>query len=298
MSRQETFGRAFDPERWSFTQRFAFFAGPPFRVDAPLSRGLGAIVSHLSRSHILQQLADDLADELEKDRIELEQHGRTAALGGHRYAALTDAIIAELYSALDGLRQVLFSIYRDVRAVQNDSTHKLFVRAIKQAYGVNFPEEIRQPLAHAAATWFPLLRLLRSENTHGQVGNCFLATDRIHVTYMHQGIRVGRGVLVIEDIVGTVSFLASSVSSLIEGISAFLYAQLLPVEREALCGTYKARMYVRMVAPVPNVTFGSGRCMSVNWFSKNIEYDCPEKDRCDAYQTPISADEFARLKPA
>ena len=197
MQGAQTFGRIFDPERWPFIKKFAYFAGPPFKVDAPLSRGLDAVLSHLSRSQILRELADDLADELERDRIELEQHGRTAALGGYRYAAVTDATLAELYSALDGLRQVLFSVYRNIRGVQNDSTHKLFVRASKRGYGPEFPAEIIELLARARETWFPLLRLLRSENTHGQVGNCYLAEDRVHITYAHQGIRTGDKLLVI-----------------------------------------------------------------------------------------------------
>jgi hypothetical protein len=192
----------------------------------------------------------------------------------------------------------LFSIYRKVRGIQNESTYKLFLRASKHAYDIGLPVEVLAPLADAANTWFPLLRLLRSENTHGQVGNCFLAEDRIYVTYMHQGIRVADKCLVIEDIVEKVSTLAANVAHLIDQVFEFLYHQLFPVEREALCGIYKARMYVRMVAPDPAIAFASGRCMSVNWFSKQPEYDCPEKQRCGAFQNPVSPEEFARLKPA
>jgi hypothetical protein len=76
------------------------------------------------------------------------------------------------------------------------------------------------------------------------------------------------------------------------------FVRLLPIEREAMCGVYKGRMYQRMVAPSVDVSSQSGRCLSVNWFSKEPGYECPLRDSCGAYQRPVHPDEFTKLKPA
>src|ERR1700681_4190388 len=95
------FLRQFAPEHWSPIRKFANFAGPPFRVDAPLSRGIGAVLSHIERAELLGELANELAHELERDTEQLKQNGFTHGRGGKRFAALSEAMIGDLYSALD-----------------------------------------------------------------------------------------------------------------------------------------------------------------------------------------------------
>jgi len=294
MNTSDKFLLCFAPEQWPPERRFAQFLGPPFLVDVPLTRGTNAVISHLEKCELLAGLANDLLPLLHEDERELAEAGYTPGTGGRKYGAVVEAMLSELYSILDGVRQVVFSVYRNVRGVQNDSTYKLFHRAAKSQYGENFPDNLRARLAEAHFSWFPRLWLLRSENTHGEIGGCHLYEGR--VSYMHRGLKEKGHALIIENIVEYLNNLQGHVRDLINWLFSSLYARLEPVERGMLCGMYKGHGYERMVAPSAELSFADGRCLSVNWFSKEPEFTCPLAQGCGAYSRPVPLEKFRQIK--
>jgi hypothetical protein len=293
MSNSDKFMLYFDPRGWAPEKRFSQFLGPPFVVDVPLSRGVSAVISHLEKYELLGALANDLTHLLDKDERELDELGHTPGTGGRKFAALAEAMLGELYSTLDGLRQVIYSVYRKINGVQNESTYKLFQRAAKSQYGEGFPSDLREVLAAAYASWFPRLRLLRSENTHGEIGGCHLSEGSIK--YMHNGLKENGCALVIEDIVGYLNQLHLYIRSLVNWLFSTLYEKLEPIERVSFCGVFKEHIYERMVAPSANLSFADGRCLSVNWFSKEPELACPLRSSCGAYSRLVPLEEFRQI---
>jgi hypothetical protein len=294
MSFSDKFLLYFAPDRWAPERRFVQFLGPPFLVDAPLSRGTNAVISHLEKYELLAELANDLLPLLDEDERQLDAAGYTPGMGGRKYGALVEAMLSELYSTLDGVRQVVFSVYRGVRGVQNESTYKMFQRAAKSQYGEHFPEDLRVILAEAYASWFPRLRLLRSENTHGEIGRCH--RDKDSVTYMHRGLKENGRALIIENIARYMNQLLGHVRDLVHWFFSSLYNRLEPIEHKMFCGMYRGRAYERMVAPSPDLSFADGRCLSVNWFSKELELTCPLARSCGAYSRPVPLEEFRQIK--
>jgi hypothetical protein len=295
MPLSEQFLLHFTPEIWTPEARFANFLGAPFSVDQPLSRGISAVMSHFQKYELLGGLANDVAPLLEKDNLQLEETGHSQAIGGRTFGALTEAMLGELYSVLDGMRQVIYSVYRGTSGVQNKSTLMLFKRAAASEYGSNFPEEVRTALADAYSSWVQRLQLLRSENTHGKIGVCFIAKDSARIEYLHNGLQEEGRPLIIEDIVGYTNQLYLHIRELVSRIVSYLLEKLEPVERRTFCGTYKGRIYERMVAPSAKLSFADGRCLSVNWFSSEPELGCPLRDRCGAYSRPVPAEEHRRI---
>lgn len=293
MSSSAKFALFFAPELWTSERRFAYFLGAPFKVDVPLSRGTNAVISHLEKYQLLGELAVDLMTLLDRDEKELAESGHTPGTGGRKLGALVEAMISELYSTLDGIRQVVYSVYRGVRGVQNESTYKLFQCAAKSQYGVDFPDDLRALLAEAYGSWFPRLRTLRSENTHGRIGHCY--RDEESIRYMHHGLEENGIALIIRDIAGYLNQVHGYIRGLTHWLFSFLYKKLEPIERESFCGAYKGRMYERLVAPSANLSFADGRCLSINWFLKEPELLCPLRESCGAYSRPVPIEEFSRL---
>jgi hypothetical protein len=292
----DTFLLRFTPQRWLPEERFAQFIGPPFPSDQILWRGVAAVRSHVRKYELLALVATDLASLLEQDEKELAEQGYTPALNGAKFAALIEEMIGELYSVLDGVRQVIFSIYRCARGVQNKSTRQLFRRAAEGYYGTEFPAELSKRLADAYSTWFPKLRELRSETTHGEIGICFLDKDSKQVKYMHHRLTDADGrAMIIGDIVGYCNQTYLLIRDLTTWLFSELYRQLEPVERKTPCGFYKGRLYERMVAPSATLSFADGRCLSATWFSSTPELACPLRAQCDAYNRPVPEDEHRRI---
>src|SRR5215467_8409258 len=161
----------FSPEHWPAVQKFRYFMGPPYTVNRELVTGTRGAEGHREKFLVLAGLANRLQATLAEDLTELDQEGHTPAARSREFAALTETLICELYACLDGIRRVLFSAYNGIRGVQNASTEKLFARAHTNGYGSEFPEEIRSRLATSYTTWFPQLRRMRTELTHGDVGH-------------------------------------------------------------------------------------------------------------------------------
>ena len=77
----------------------------------------------------------------------------------------------------------------------------------------------------------------------------------------------------------------------IEKVAVFHFNQLQQVPKFALCGMYRSRWYGRMVAPSNELSFGSGHCLSHDWFEKEEGYFCPLAERCEAYSRKWSSEE-------
>ena len=280
----ETFALFFAPDHWTAVRRFSQFIGPPFH-DPEVVKGTKTAASHLDKFEVLAAMANRLTPTLVEDQLELDRDGHTPAIRAREFAALNETLVCELYGSLDGVRRALFGAYRAVEGVQNESTEKLFKRAAAGKYGRLFPEDVRLDLAAAHATWFPTLKKLRTELTHGDIGSCHLDRKTNRVRYMHMGLGTEARAMVIDDIVGQVNDLAKHVSHLVEGVFKHLYARLEPAERRLVCGMYNGRVYERLVNPELALTFDSGRCFSKAWFEKEPSLACPLKEQCGAFSS-------------
>lgn len=278
----------FAPEHWTSAAKFRQFMGPPFEVNRELTKGSNSADNHFSKFSVLAGLANRLRKELPQDETELEEHGYSPASRSKEYAALVESLFCELYASLDGIRRTLFAAYRNVQGVQNKSTEKLFSRAKENKYGAGFPSDIRELLLSAYDTWFTRLRRIRTEVTHGDIGNCHLDKETRKVTYMHGGLGSGNQALVLVDIESELNQLTESVATLIEGVFASLCAKLEPVEKRVLCGLYKGRCYERIVSYSPTLSFNDGCCTSLKWFAKEDGCECPMRANCGAYQTALA----------
>ena len=287
----DTFLLSFTPERWSAVRRFLECVGPPLN-KRDVIKGAQAVSAHLNKFDVIAALADRLAPGLVEDRAELYRDGYSPANRSREFAAVVETLICELYSSLDGVRRTLFGAYREVAAIQNGSTERLFKRAARRQYGPEFPEELRLRLAAAYDTWFPELRALRTELTHGEVGSCYLGTAADQITYSHGGLGTATRALVIQDIIGKINELASEVRSLIEAVFEHVYAQLEPVEKRVGCGVFRGRFYERILVPQPTLTFGAGKCVSRTWFENEPGLECPMRARCGAYSSTQVASLF------
>jgi hypothetical protein len=274
----------FSPEHWSSVQKFRHFMGPPYTVSRELVTGTRAAEGHRTKFLVLADLANRLQETLAEDMAQLDQEGYTPASRSREFAALTETLICELYSCLDGIRQVLYSVYKRVQKIQNSSNEVLFNRAYAHAYGPGLPEEIRGCLAASYTTWFLQLYQLRTELTHGDVGSCHLDPNSGRINYMHPNLGTASRALIINDIVGKINEFAQSVFELMETIFGYLYAKLSPKESRIACGFYKERLYERDVTPGPELSFASGRCFSKVWFEREAGCQCPMRHRCGAYR--------------
>jgi hypothetical protein len=240
------FGLVFIPEQWSSVRKFRQFMGPPFKVDRDLATGANAAENHLEKFSVLAGLANRLKDQLAEDATELAERGHTPASRSKEFAALVEALFCELYAVLDGIRRTLFSTCNKVRGVQNKSTERLFKKAKDKEYGSEFPEDIRAALASAFDSWFPRLRSIRTEVTHGGIGSCHLDPKTDKICYIHGGLGSATRAFVIEDVVEELNGKAGSVTALVETVYRLLFSLLEPVDRRVMCGFYKARCYERV----------------------------------------------------
>lgn len=295
-----TFVRQFAPDHWNYARKFQAFAGPPLTVDTELSVGTAGVVSHREKYELLAGMANRLADELELDGKDLEERGYTDGMRGRSFAALAEEMAGELYAMLDGLRRTTFSIYRGRRGMQNKKTSVFFERAAKNEYDTSFPTTLNAALAKAYGAWFSQLRRLRTQTTHGETGTCWYNAETGTISYWHPASRHLKD-LNIDNVVAYINRTYGEVSSLTELFFHHHYQELWPVESRHTCGVYKGRMYERMAAPSADLSFNTGRCWSRARFETEAGYECPLREKCGAYNQPVSASErdayFARLQP-
>ena len=105
----------FAPETWSFGHRFNKFMGTPFHVDSALRAGVASVLAHQDKYCLLVDIANEFASTLDEDEAELEAHGYTPARRTRSFAALSETMVAEQYTMLDGFRKVVHSIFRTVQ---------------------------------------------------------------------------------------------------------------------------------------------------------------------------------------
>jgi len=279
----DTFALTFAPERWSFCEKFHHFMGPPYAANKELRKGTATINSHFRRYDHIADLANGVMGTLREDIAELDATGMSHAVRFKEFALLSETMYCELYSCLDGLRRSVFGIYGKVRGVQNSSTEKLFRLAHERKYETGFPEDLRTRLAEAWTTWFPGIREIRTEVTHGEVGSCHLDQQSKTISYFQHGLHDGTRVRIVEDVVSDLNTLRETIYKLIDEVFMSWYQQLEYSERTIPCGIWHGRFYQRVVGPELNLNLGSGKCESVNWFRKDLVNACPLRETCGAY---------------
>ncbi len=257
--------------------------GEPLPLTRDTYEALDACLGHLRKYQVFARIADRVVPNLPKDREELERYGGSRNLHSEEFGALLEAMLCELYASLDGLRQFLCVVFPKMQGLQNKSNEKLFRRAKERAYGKDFPEPVRVALEAAYNDWFPKLRFLREEITHGTVGFFSFDAKKGTVTYLNSGLGSSRRSFVLEDVVAVVRGNETHVRKLLEDVAEFFLPLITPVPRMYPCGIYLGRLYIRMVTPTSNLTFDSGHCASWNWFEKEAEQFCPLARRCGAY---------------
>ncbi|MCX6901030.1 MAG: hypothetical protein NT105_20340 [Verrucomicrobia bacterium] len=273
----------FTPEHWSRLERLRSLLGEPLPTTRDCYEALDACIGHLRKYQVFERIAARIVPNLPKDREELEHRGGSRNIHSEEFGALIEAMICELYASLDGLRQFLCVVFPKTQGMQKKSNEKLFKRAKEQAYGADFPEPMRVALAAAYDDWFPKLRDLRTEISHGTVGSFHLDARSNNVTYFNQGLGSPHRAFVLKDVVTVVRGYEAQVRSLLENVAGFFLPQLVPVPRMYPCGFYLGRIYIRMVAPSLEVDFNSGHCASWDWFEKEPGHFCPLAKQCGAY---------------
>ncbi len=274
----------FAPETWSALHKLRHFTGPPLPNNGYVRIGLRDCENHLDKVSVLWRVAEQLRPSLMLDREELDRLGATNNLHSQEFAAVCEAIVCALYSALDGLRVFIFGGYHGVKRVQNESNEKLLKRAKLNEYGPGFDEEIRTLLAEAYDSWFPPLRLLRTELIHGSTGSCHLDTGTNLIRYFNNGIKQEGRTYFKDDIEGLLRGFEGYVRKLVEDVARMHFARLIPELQFHMCGTYLGRWYGRMAAASPTVSSNDGHCLSYDWFEKEEGFFCPLAKQCPAYQ--------------
>lgn len=274
----------FAPDTWSALRKLQYFVGPPLAKNGYIRIGLRDCENHLEKVSVLWRVAEQLRSGLVLDRKELAHFGATKNLHSQEFAAVCEAIVCALYSALDGLRVFIFGAYHGVKRVQNESNEKLLKRAKLNEYGCEFDEEIRVLLADAYDSWFPSLRQLRTELIHGSTGSCHLDANTNLVGYINSGIKQDGRSYIQDDIEKLLFGFEGSIRKLFEDIATIHLARLTPELQFKICGSYLGRWYGRMVAISPTISFNDGHCLSYDWFETEEGLFCPLAERCAAYQ--------------
>lgn len=283
----DTFLIRFTPERWNWSEKFGNFVGVSRAFDREAQRGTSTFIDHLAKFDLLAGLANRIGPDLKKDQDELTRAGYTDSRFHREFAALVEVLVTELYACLDGLRRLLYSVFKNVNGVQNQSTEKLFRRAVEGAYGDGIPLVIVEALTAASESWFPGLRTLRRELTHGQTGSCHLERNSDRIGYLHGGLGDKRRAFVIDDIVAQVNRWREGVVELAEVVFAEMYSKLEQVPLPQVCGFYRGRLYERRVVPSAALSFNDGVCMSKQWFMSTDGLRCPLQRGCGAFARTV-----------
>ena len=278
----EVFFLQFHPESWPASTKLLHFMGAPFPHNGYAVTGLKDCLSHMDKVTVLWRVLATLRSGLKLDREELESIGGTSNEHSKEYAAVAEALLCALYSAVDGLRHSIYGVYKKVRKVQQGSNGELFRRAFDYEYGPEFPEEIRILLADAHG-WFSEFRSLRTELTHGATGSCHAQKEGDAIMYFNDGIRKDGKSFYHMDVESLLRGYEKGVRELVESITSYFLARLESVPKFQLCGTYRGRFYARMVTASDAAFIGAGQCMSYDWFEKEEEHICPLASRCEAY---------------
>ena len=293
------FVRYFAPDVWNYARKFQVFMGSPFKVDFELKVGATSVVAHHEKYELLGAIANEFVATIHEDEAEFEARGYTPSDRTRSFAALTETMIAEQYSMLDGLRRAIFSVFRGVSGIQNHSTQTLFERAARHGYGSPpsghpgeefFPELIGE-LTHAQDAWFPNLAKIRTLTTHGETGRCHRDRKTNAIVYWHGVTGHAGDPLRIDNVVNWVNATHDAVVRLAEFFFERCFLALKPLERPVMCGLYNGRVYERMVAASGTLSLNDGRCLSRGWFETEPTCSCPMSNVCGAYDRPVPKEE-------
>jgi hypothetical protein len=274
----------FVPESLNSVSKFSMFLGHPFLRTHGLLDALNTCKGHFQKTEVLIKLATKLLSGLDKDNIQLESNGYTPAIGHHEFAAIIECTICELYAVLDGVRAAIYYIYKDKKGIQNQSTQKMFARAINGGYdSEDIPATIINALAYAKNSWFDRHAQFRTELTHGNVGSCSKNRNG-KIAYFNEGLGTRFNSFVSEDIIAELNVIFEGVFCLQDNIFSFLYNSLSLNEQKVPCGIYRGRCFMRRVYNYPDLSNDSGFCESASWFEDDLKYACPIKDNCLAYK--------------
>lgn len=278
----EKFLLRFAPEHLGAVERFRLFECESLSQDKVFRRGIATTADHLQKFTVLADIANELSAQLDLDREELDRSGYSPGTYSNRYAAVIECCVNELYSSLDGVRDVIYATFQGIRGVQRKSTEKAFRYATDDKYGPEFPKELSDILKRANDDWFYRLRRYRTEFIHGSLGSCHKSPEGGKISYIHQGLGNQRKALVIDDIVNYINEAYTRCLELQTEIFEFFYDHLTLKPTQTLCGFYKGRAYMREVTPERPLTFHSGVCLSTHY-----EFECPMKDKCGAYANAL-----------
>lgn len=278
----EKFLLTFAPEQMNAVKKIGLFPCSNLQDERKYKAGIKATADHLEKFLTLAEIANDLAKGFDIDRQELEEQGYSPASYSRKFAAISECCISELYAALDGVRDVIYGVYKPVQGVQKKSTSKLFSKANQNQYGEGFPQELKSLLSEAYDEWFCQLRTYRTEFTHGSLGNCSMDHETKKISYMHQALGPGNSALIIKDFVDYINSVYTHVLSLQDSIFRYLYKVLDLGQANVLCGIYQGRAYMRAIQPEENLSINSGLCMSAKYPDP-----CPLKDKCEAYNLTL-----------
>jgi hypothetical protein len=237
----------------------------------------------LIKFNTLTKLANRVFPAIEQDLSELASKGYTNAERSKEFSAIVETLICELYCALDCLRTTLYFSFRKTRGIQDSSTERMFRKAKENAYGPEFPSLYNDLLIAAADDWFSRLRLLRTELMHGGTGSCHRDNTSQKTMYIHEGLGDSGKAFIIEDIHAEINIFAKGVHGLVYSIFDDMYKSLESINSQHVCGFFKGRIYQRYAIPEPVPHSQMGKCMSFEWFEKELDYICPLKKACKAY---------------
>ena len=249
-----------------------------------LSDGLATITDHRGKLEALYRRATKLIPSFEEERQLLGIQGYSSGEVGREFTGVVETIVCELYSCLDGLKKTIYAIYRNVRGVQKKSTEKLFKNAVEKKYGDELPVAIVTLLEVAYTSWFPDLRRLRTELTHGRIGACSIHIDDKRISYTHYGMRAKNNVFIIEDITAWVNTIGSSVNELLDRVCMFWFQQLEPRNVIEPCGVHQGRLLIRAIKVTEPLDQNSGLCLFRHAFEEDLSWVCPLTDTCSAYE--------------
>jgi hypothetical protein len=273
------------PHMWDYIDRFDRWHGAPFSDSWALSNGLKTITGHRNKFQALAERATSLVPELIEERQLFNRQRYSCGSKVREFTAISETLICELYSCLDGLRNTIHAIYEPVKGVQKKSTDKMFKNAVEKKYGNGFPPEIYGWLKAAYDDWFPELRRLRVELTHGRVGNCSIKAD-LSISYVHHGLgsTSDNDVFIIDNMIDWINSHANHVNILLNTICKFWFDQLEPREVIETCGVHQGRLIIRAIEITEPVSRDSGLCLFRHVFEEEPEWACPMRDSCAAYE--------------
>ena len=154
-----------------------------------------------------------------------------------------------------------------------------------------FPERLKLVIQDARSCWYEDFRRIRHELVHAETGTVHLNEQTSFVEYIHPGIRVHGGSLILKDVFGWLTGLSEKVNRFLGEVFHHLNETLENKPIKVLCGMTEGRLLERWVSPVGELTFDSGMCASWQWFEKPENPTCPSKEYCGAYRNKAPVEE-------